>query len=397
MAPGQLYNSAEVTDAIERLRGTPYFTRVTATPIGNDPKFRDLLVEVEEGKTATFGVGVGVNSNGGVGGNLTYEQRNFDITNWPSSWREVFSDRAFIGAGQTFRASFEPGVKNTNAYLRFTEPWVFDQPYSFSGEVYLRDRVREDYNDNRIGTRLSVGRRFSNTWTGSVNLRLEAIEIDDIEDEEIRAEEILEEEGDHFLTGLGFRVTRDTTTRGLLPARGMTTTGAVEFVGALGGDYTFQKLTLSHDQYFTLHEDLLDRRVILALHADAGYIFGDAPFFEKFYGGGIGSVRGFEFRGISPRSGPDDDRVGGDFILTGSAEVSFPIVAEQLRGVVFADVGTVEEDFELGTIRSAVGAGIRLTLPILGQTPIALDFAFPITKDDDDDTQIFSFSLGFSR
>jgi outer membrane protein insertion porin family len=84
-------------------------------------------------------------------------------------------------------------------------------------------------------------------------------------------------------------------------------------------------------------------------------------------------------------------------MATASAEVSFPLVGEQLRGVVFTDIGTVEPEFELGTIRSAVGGGIRLSLPFFGQVPIALDVAFPITKDDDDDTQIFSFSLGFSQ
>jgi len=65
--------------------------------------------------------------------------------------------------------------------------------------------------------------------------------------------------------------------------------------------------------------------------------------------------------------------------------------------VVFTDVGTVEPDFEIGTIRASVGAGIRLVLPILGQVPIAIDFAVPISKDSQDDTQLISFSLGFSQ
>lgn len=398
MAPGQLYNSGAVADAVDRLRGTPYFSRVTATPVGDDPEYRDLLVEVEETKTASFTVGAGINSNGGIGGNLTYEQRNFDIMNWPSSWRDVFSDRAFTGAGQTFRASFEPGTTVTNASIRFTEPWVFDQPYSFTTELYLRDRVRDGiYNDQRIGGRVSVGKRFSNIWSGAITLRGEQVDIGNIEDKEIRAFEILDEEGSHLLTSTALRLTRDTTTRGLLPATGSTTTLGGEFFGTLGGDYMFQRFTLSHDHYFTLHEDLLDRRVILALHGDAGYITGDSPFFERFYGGGIGSVRGFAFRGISPRSGPDEDRIGGDFALTGSAEVSFPIAGEELRGVVFTDVGTVEPDLQIGTIRSSIGTGIRLTLPFLGRTPIAIDFALPITKNSQDDTQFISFSFGFSQ
>jgi outer membrane protein assembly factor BamA len=106
-------------------------------------------------------------------------------------------------------------------------------------------------------------------------------------------------------------------------------------------------------------------------------------------------VRGFKFRGISPRSGPDEDPVGGNFSMSGGVELNFPIASEVLRGVVFADAGTVESDFRLGTIRTSVGVGIRLTLPIFGQLPLALDFGVPITKDSQDDTRFISFSLGF--
>jgi outer membrane protein insertion porin family len=396
MVPGQLYNSAEVEDAVDRLRGTPYFSRVQATPIGDDPEFRDLLVDVAESKTASFNVGAGINSNGGVGGNITYEQHNFDATNWPASWKDLFTDRAFVGAGQDFRASFEPGTKFTSASIRFTEPWIFDQPYSFTGELYLRDRIREHYDDERVGARASFGKRFDNVWSASLTLRAEDVDITHIQDKEIRADEILNLEGNSTLTSAGVRVTRDTTTRGLLPDKGTTDTAAFEQFGALGGDFTFEKFTYSHDHYFTLHEDLLDRKVILALHGDAGYITGDDPFFERFYAGGFGSVRGFSYRGISPRSGPDHDVIGGDFLLTGTAEVSFPIAGEELRGVVFTDVGTVEPGVTLGTVRSSVGTGIRLTLPILGKTPIALDFAIPLSQNRRDNTQILSFSLGFA-
>jgi outer membrane protein insertion porin family len=142
---------------------------------------------------------------------------------------------------------------------------------------------------------------------------------------------------------------------------------------------------------------LLDRKTILEGHVDAGWIWGTSPFFERFYGGGIGSIRGFSFRGVSPRSGPDDDPIGGDFALTGSLQLSFPLAGDNLRGVVFTDAGTVEESVKIGTIRSSVGAGIRLVIPFLGQTPIALDFAFPLSKNSEDETQIFSFSFGFSR
>lgn len=394
-APGKLFDATTIRDATARLRSTGLFDRVKVTPVGDEPEERDLIVEVEESRTATLTFGAGVNSNGGISGNITYTQRNFDIANWPSSWRDVFDETAFVGAGQNFRATFEPGSVATNASLRWTDPYLFDQPYSFTGEAYLRDRRREDYLDRRLGGRATLGHRFNEVYSASIGARGESINIYDIHDEPARAFEILDEQGHHLLTSLSLSGKRDTTNPGPLPYRGTTSQATWESVGALGGDYTFQKFTASFDFYHELHADLIDRKTILSFHADAGYITGDSPFFERFYGGGIGSVRGFSFRGISPRSGPDEDRVGGDFSLTASAEVSFPLVSDQLRGVVFTDVGTVESDVEIGTIRSSVGAGVRITLPLMGQIPIAIDVAYPLTEDDQDDTQLISFSLGF--
>ncbi|MGA2233699.1 MAG: POTRA domain-containing protein, partial [Tepidisphaeraceae bacterium] len=96
--PGQNYDSAEIADAIDRLRGTPYFTTVAITPIGDDPGVRDLLVEVNEQRTASINAGVGISSNGGIGGDVSYEQKNFDITNLPASLGDITSERAFTGA-----------------------------------------------------------------------------------------------------------------------------------------------------------------------------------------------------------------------------------------------------------------------------------------------------------
>jgi outer membrane protein insertion porin family len=394
---GELYNSSSLQDTADRLRTLPMFSRVQLTPIGDDPFARDVLIEVEERRTATLTFGAGINSNGGVGGNITYEQRNFDITNWPRSFGDLFTDRAFTGAGQTFRATFEPGTQQTNASIRFTEPWIFDQPYSFTGEAYLRNRTREDYIDRRIGGRVTLGKRFDDIWSGSLTLRGEQVDVGEISDREVRAFEILDVEGEQFLTSLGLSVRRDTTNRGLLPWRGTTTSLSWESFGLLGGDHTFQRLAADFTWYKLLHEDLVERKTIFMFNLNAGYIIGDAPVFETLYGGGIGSIRGFEFRGVSPRSGPDDDRVGGKFLLTGTAEVSFPLYSDNLRGVVFSDFGTVESDFEIGSFRSSIGVGIRLTIPALGQIPIALDFAIPLTKDSKDDTQIFSFSLGITQ
>jgi outer membrane translocation and assembly module TamA len=77
-----------------------------------------------------------------------------------------------------------------------------------------------------------------------------------------------------------------------------------------------------------------------------------------------------------------------------SAEVNFPVYEDMLRGVVFVDVGTVESDITISTIRSDFGAGVRMNLPLFGGLPIALDVAYPLTKKSGDRTQLISVSLG---
>ena len=394
VAPGQLYNSAEIQSAHDRIKATNLFTAVTITPIGDEPDSRDLLVEVAETQTARFLIGAGVTSNSGILGNITYEQRNFDITNWPSTFGETFTSRAFTGAGQTFRIMLEPGTELTRARVDFIEPWIFDQPYRFGASAYMSQRWRSNWMEERLGGRLSLGKRFTDVWSAGISVRGEEVTIGRIRDEADRAPEVIAADGGHFLTSLGLEIRRDTTDSPILPTKGTITTLAWDHYGALGGEYAFDKFSLAWNGFTTLYEDLTERKTILALSTDVGYISGDAPFFEKFYAGGIGSVRGFRYRGISPRSGIEEDPIGGAFAITGSAELSFPLAGDVLRGVLFTDVGTVQQDAEIGTLRVSAGFGFRLSLPFLGQLPVALDFGFPISKDDQDDTRLFSFSLG---
>ncbi|MDP6047264.1 MAG: BamA/TamA family outer membrane protein, partial [Phycisphaerae bacterium] len=131
------------------------------------------------------------------------------------------------------------------------------------------------------------------------------------------------------------------------------------------------------------------------MRTSAGAIAGDAPVFERFYGGGMGSIRGFDYRGISPRNGVKADPVGGDFMVFAGAEYSFPVFGRDVRGVVFLDSGTVESDFTLTTYRASVGVGVRWVVPLFGPMPMSFDFAIPLAKDPQDDLQVFSFSLGW--
>lgn len=415
VTPGQNYDSGEVADAIDRLRGTPYFTTVSITPIGDDPDVRDLLVEVNEQRTASINAGVGISSNGGLGGNVSYEQRNFDITNLPASLGDVTSERAFTGAGQDFRASFSPGTVFTNADLSFFEPYLLDQPYSFGNDVYLRDAVREHYVDRRIGDQITFGKRFDYTYSAVATLRAEDVDITSIKDKYVtdangntivdadgnplpnRAPEILDGKGHHTVTAASFQFIRDTTNHGPIPYKGDDATIGITKAGALGGTVDYNRVFGSVTDYQELSEDLLDRRTVLKSHIEFGDDWTPAPFYDRYYGGGFESIRGFGFRGVEPREGIHADPVGGDFSVTGGLELDFPIAEDILRGDVFTDEGDVETDARIGTMRTSIGLGFRLILPFLGNQPLAVDFASPLVMGQHDKPQVISFSFGISR
>jgi len=389
--PEQMYNIVAVEESQHRLEETRLFDEVTINPVGKEPKVRNVLVSVREGKTAEFLVGVGVSTNTGLLGNISFTQRNFDLFAWPTSFKQFIKAQSFKGAGQTFRIVAEPGTELMRFQVEWFEPRLFDKEYSLGTKAFLWTRSRESYDETRYGGVVSLGHRFKNLWYGELAGRVESVELDDLDT--VVAPEIRKDAGQAILAGIKGTLVRDRTDSRWMPSTGDRFMLSYEQVG---GDYTFGRADAEYRIYRTVYVDALDRKHIVAGRVGAGHIFGTAPVFERYYGGGIGSVRGFKYRGISPRGTGVDDPIGGDFLVFAGAEYSFPLIADQLRGVVFLDTGTVEEDFGVSSYRASIGVGFRWVIPLFGPVPMSFDFAVPISKDGDDDTQIFSFSLGFT-
>ena len=106
-----------------------------------------------------------------------------------------------------------------------------------------------------------------------------------------------------------------------------------EQFGVLGGDHSYGKVTAGYSWYKTVHTDQFDRKSVLELRAEGGAIVGDAPVFARFFAGGTGSIRGFQFRGVGPREGIDDNNVGGDFLALLGSEYAFPLTGDNVRGL----------------------------------------------------------------
>ena len=401
MEPGRPFDLTGVKVTKTRLSHSPLFQKASVTILG-DPAddARDVLVEVQEKNTGSFSVGAGVSSDSGVVGAISLTQRNFDIANPPDSLGELITGKAFRGAGQYFAITLQPGNETSRYSVAFREPYLLDSDYFLDTNVFYYDRERADYDEERAGGNLGLGQRFGDVWSASVAGRYEAIDITNLDP--TVPDDVTAVAGDSDLTTLGFTVRRNTTDSPLFPTRGSRLSAGISRAGALGGDYDYTKLNAGVRKYWTIEEDFLGRRTVFSVSATAGYAFEDdeAPVFERYYAGGHRTFRGFDYRGVGPRgiiAGPPlvqtDDSVGGDWLFLLSFEYNFPIYQDVLRVVLFSDTGTVQDDFGLDEYRMSVGAGLRLAVPFLGQAPFAFDFAVPVAKEPDDETQIFSFDI----
>jgi outer membrane protein insertion porin family len=141
-------------------------------------------------------------------------------------------------------------------------------------------------------------------------------------------------------------------------------------------------------------EHVLSHRLKLAMVENYGSSKRVA-IFERFFAGGMGTVRGFANRSLGPRS--NGDEVGGKFLAVYNLEYSVPINERMIRGVFFSDTGNVYKSigsFSTSELRSSLGFGLRIQIPALGPMPLALDFAKPIRQQDGDEKETFSFNFG---
>ncbi len=397
--PGQLYNTTNAQTAQRRLVESQIFDRVSITPVGQAPGVRDIIVDVTESeKRADFIFGFGITSDNGLVGNILFQTNNFDIFDTPRNFEEFIKGQAFRGAGQRLRLELQPGTELNRFRLDFTENYLFDRPLRFDFSLFHFTRGREDYREQRTGSIVSFGKRLTEgltyfelfkDWYGEVAFRVEHVQLKDAD--LFDAEEIRDSAGDTILTSVKGTVIRDRTDSRLLPSEGDRTSLSFEqFVG----DANFGKLRVGYTRHQTVRIDEQNRKSVFSFNIDAGYIFGEAPVYERFYAGGIGSLRGFDFRGIGPRGGIRNDVIGGDFKLTANIEYTFPLMGDVLRGVLFTDMGTVEESLTIQDWRVSVGIGVRFTIELFGPLPIEVDFGFPVVRGEDDEERVVSFFIG---
>jgi outer membrane protein insertion porin family len=378
--------------------GYPDVQVVLQDPVGQG-NHRDVLISLEEARTAQFQIGAALSSDSGVIGQLIISESNFDISDYPESFEEFISRRAFRGGGQQASLALEPGNISESYRLRFREPHLFEGNYSLDTSAYYSSFEYTDFDESRLGTTLAIGRSFGSQWRASLSTRFEEVGIRDIEPD--RPVDLFEAEGKSLLDVQGLTFSRTSFDRPILPTRGSALQMSVERAGLLTDDWDFTRLRGSGVVYVPIREDFLGRATVANFSGRVGYIpdaASDVPVFERFNTGGA-RFRGFGVRGIGPVGVRNDtgelgdDQIGGTWELFASAEIQQPIINENIRIVFFTDMGTITTRPGFDHWRVSVGTGLRLTVPALTPVPLAFDFGFPVVKEPTDDTRIFTFTV----
>ncbi len=397
MFPGDRFDGEQIRKSKERLNQLGYFEDVTFDIEDTDSKDRkDLVVQVKEAKTGTFSFGGGFSTVDRIVGFVEVEQRNFDITNWPT----------FTGGGQHVQVRAETGSSRNNYRLSFTEPWLFGRPLSGGFDIYRSERDREDdtgfaYDETRTGGALRLGKRFTDIYSANVTYKLEEVDISDIE-EGVSAD-LRAEEGENTVSTIGLGFTRDTRNSYVNPTKGWVQRWNVDVAGSwLGGDKDFVRYQYNTSYYVPLFWDSV---LQFRLRAGAVKAIDDTtkvPIFERFFAGGARSIRGYDERDVGPLDDSTFDPIGGEGMLVGNIEYTIPLI-QYIKLAVFYDIGNVWadlQDFSQGGYKAGFGAGLRVKTPI---GPINLDYGYPLDDLDElpegqqerDGKFYFSVSRGF--
>ena len=360
----------------------------------------DLGVDATTAQTGRLSFGVGVNSNSGVVGSIVLEENNFDIMNFPRSAEDIYSGRAFRklrGHGEQFRIEVVPGNVVSRYLVSWTDPYFNDSPYSVGVSGFYFNRFYRDWTEQRMGGRVTVGRQLDAAWSLIGSLRMESVHLSNpTKDSGGNIAPILEDSlGNSFLSTGRLAIAHDTRDSPFQPRHGHYVTSGFE---QAFGEFNYSRVDAEGHQYFYfLERPDGDGGHILSLGLQAAWTGADTPIYERYFAGGFQSVRGFSYRGISPIA--NRARIGGQFSFLGGAEYLVPITADGMLGAVaFSDFGTIQDtSAKLTNLRLTVGFGMRVTVPMMGPAPIALDFGFPLMKESGDLTQVFQFTMGLTR
>ncbi len=385
LSPEDEFDGVKMKIASQRLQNSALFKNVDIYP---DPLSReterDLIIEVEEDATGEIGFGAGYSSVDKLIGFLEISQSNFDLFNFPG----------FTGDAQKLKLRTEFGDRKKEVTLDFREPWLFDKRLAFGFQVFNTARSYEtsDYEDDRSGFTLSLGKPIFKYTRAELRYSFENVEINNVDDE--ASVYLKEQEGVRDVGKIGLKLTRDVRNSYFNANQGSKLSLNLELAGP-GGDTYYYRGIVSGDLYFN---PWFDHVLITSLKTGGIKEYGDSdyvPIFDRYFLGGAWNVRGFDYRDIGPHD-EFGEPLGGKFMYYGTFEYVIPLL-DQFRFAMFFDYGNLYDEFEnieFSDINASFGLGLRILLN--GQIPLRFDYAWPVATDEyhKDESGKFTFDIG---
>lgn len=385
------YDSDRIRLSRDRVDRLGFFTQVgvDTQPVPGSPDQVDLTLSVAEKPTGNLSLGAGYGQADGLSLIAGIRQEN------------VFGSGNFLGL------DLNTSKFNRQLVLSTTNPYYTPDGVSRTFDLYYRTTkpFSEQGGDYRLvtpGVAVRFGVPFTEQDTVFFGIGAEQTRIEAGNQIPLAYLEYADRFGDSSTSvPLTLGWSRDSRDSALVP-----TTGRLQRAnGELGiaGDTRYSKINYQFQQYVPLN-----KKYTLAFNADVGWGngLGGRPFpvFKNFFGGGLGSVRGFEQGTLGPRSpvqgSTEQVNIGGSrkFVLNAEFIAPFPGAGNDrtLRLFGFFDVGNVygeNEKLSFDQLRSSVGIGLSWISPI---GPLRFAYATPIRKIEGDKIQNFQFQIGTS-
>ena len=372
-AEGDLFSGSALKRSRERINNTQFFSEADIQTVQNDDETIDVNVNVVEGSTGSFSIGLGYSTVDSIIG-----VANISQPNWLGKGLDATFNVELSGARQFYN-------------LGLTDPYFLDMDMSAGVNVYNEDYEYDAYDTAQQGFRINFGKPIDEYTSWSTGYRWEKVKVYNVS--RSASEYLRDEEGTTETSQVYFTLSRDKRNNYLFPTQGYKVRGTVVLAGGpLGFDNDFYKLILEGHKFYPFKWDSAFHLWGRVGYAD-GYNGQDLPLYERFYVGGLQTVRGFDFG----EAGPEDingDVIGGTKELILSAEWIFPLIENMgLKGVVFYDTGKAFNDNENLSfdLRHSVGFGIRWKSPM---GPLRIEWGFNLSPEDDEEDNVWDFSIG---
>ena len=368
---GELYSGSKLRRSRQRLNNLQYFEEVNIdTRSRAEDDLLDLEVQLRERSTGQFSAGLGFSSVENVIFTASVVQNNL------------------FGRGQSVSANAHIGGISQDFSLSFREPWLYGRPISLGASVFNRAEDFQTFDVDRTGASLSLGRAIGEFTRISAAYRYEVLDISNLGPNP--SDFLRDAQGESTTSSITPSVVRDSRDNVFNPSEGSVNSFEIQLAG-LGGDNRYYRGIGNSTWYFALPAEMTGF-VRGRFGFGDGYGGKELPPSERFFLGGVTTIRGFEFRDI----GPEDDAgnpLGGTSFAQFNIEIGRSL-GSVLRVVAFVDAGNVydsDNDFDIGSLRRSAGLGIRIVTPI---GPIRLDYGFKLDKRADESAGRLGFLLG---